>query len=310
MVFTGLLVVLLGTGSYAADKYLGIFDFFHRAKTELPKEAADMISTNLQQETAGNDQVEFKIKEALCDSDMIYAVVEVAAKEKGKYLLLSQMITPKDPISNLGLEGEQTVQEYADSKGLALLYVSTGFDMKYLDMSVYTDDKIYVSDDIMDFMIYGSKGNTAERLEIPVTVCAYGPNGSDMWREKMTFTVQDVSSSQTNCYLPEEGTGEIPNAFMTIHEVLLKKTELDAYIEIIYAKSKENVEDCVFNVKDKDGTEWDNFVFSSGVLVNDDGTYSQKFYYGKQTISDEIMIEPYDLELDYRYEGIVVEKQQ
>ncbi|MCM1180075.1 MAG: hypothetical protein NC347_07455 [Clostridium sp.] len=51
---------------------------------------------------------------------------------------------------------------------------------------------------------------------------------------------------------------------------------------------------------------WDNFIFSSGVLENEDGTRSQKFYYGKQDISDEIMIEPYDLELDYRYEGIVV----
>ncbi len=305
----GLSLVLIGTGAYAADKYLGIFDFFHRAKVELPEESAKMVETELQQETVGNDRVTFQVKEAVCDSDMIYVVIEAAAKEKGKYLLLPQMVTPKDPIVNLGLEGDQTVEEYADLNGLTLLHVSTGLDMEYLDMYAYAEDRAYVSDDVMDFMIYGSKGNMAEQLEISATVCAYEPDASDIWREKMTFTIQDISSNQMNSYVPEEGFGEIPDAFMTINEVLLKKTELGAYIEIIYTKSREDVEDCVFHVKNKDKTEWDNFIFSSGVLKNEDGTYSQKFYYGKQNISDEIMIEPYDVESGYRYEGIMVEKQ-
>lgn len=308
VVLAGISVVLLGTGVYAANHYSGIFDFLKKEGKALPEEAADMVRTDLQQESVGNAQVTFTVKEAVCDREMLYVVIEAAAKERGKYLFLPQMVTPDDPLENIGLAGEQTVQEYADSKGLTLLYVSAGLDMDMLDMYTGSEDHVWVSDDVMDIMVFGSKGNTAEQLEVSAAVCAYESGASDMWRENMRFTVQDLSSEQITRYVPEDGMGGIPNAFLTIREVQVKKTELGAYIEIIYTKSREDVEDCVFHVLDTNHSEWDNFIFSSGVLENEDGTRSQKFYYGKQDISDEIMIEPYDLELDYRYEGIVVER--
>lgn len=56
------------------------------------------------------------MKEALCDKNSVQVVVEVTAKERGKYLLAGQDALNEDPVRNLGIESDKTIEEYAAEK--------------------------------------------------------------------------------------------------------------------------------------------------------------------------------------------------
>ncbi|MCB5531957.1 hypothetical protein, partial [Thomasclavelia ramosa] len=80
---------------------------------KMPEEAKGLIEKDPVQQEDGDSILTYTVKEALCDKNSVQVVVEVTAKERGKYLLAGQDTMNEDPVRNLGIESDKTIGEYA-----------------------------------------------------------------------------------------------------------------------------------------------------------------------------------------------------
>ena len=110
-------VMAFGATVFAAEKYIGISGFFQEAGNKMPEEAEGLIEKDPVQQEEGDSILTYTVKEALCDKNSVQVVVEVTAKERGKYLLAGQDAMNEDPVRNLGIESDKTIGEYAAKKG-------------------------------------------------------------------------------------------------------------------------------------------------------------------------------------------------
>ena len=93
------------------------FRFFRKLEIRCRKKQGLIEKDPVQQED-GDSILTYTVKEALCDKNSVQVVVEVTAKERGKYLLAGQDTMNEDPVRNLGIESDKTIGEYAAEKGL------------------------------------------------------------------------------------------------------------------------------------------------------------------------------------------------
>ena len=128
LILTVAAVMAFGATVFAAEKYMGISSFFQEVGNKMPKEAQAMIEKDPVQQEDGDSILTYTVKEALCDKNSVQVVVEVAAKERGKYLLAGQDTMNEDPVRNLGIESDKTIGEYAAEKGLIIVKVGASFD--------------------------------------------------------------------------------------------------------------------------------------------------------------------------------------
>lgn len=105
---------------------LGICDLLpNSAKNlELPETAANLVEQH--NETVAADGWSARVTESICDEYNILVTVTVTANEK--YILAFDG-TPEDPVSIIGLDGNQTLAEYAAAQGKTILFVGAALDL-------------------------------------------------------------------------------------------------------------------------------------------------------------------------------------
>ena len=160
-------VMAFGATVFAAEKYMGISSFFSNGGARLSKEAQALIENEPVQQEDGDSILTFTVKEALCDKNSVQIVVEAAAKERGKYFLVGEDSSYDDPVSNLGIDSDQTIEEYAGEKGLTVVRVNAHFEFgEELGISSASGDFCSREDDVL--MIYSSavKGNQSSNLTV------------------------------------------------------------------------------------------------------------------------------------------------
>ena len=152
LILTFAAVMAFGATVFAAEKYIGIFGFFQEVGNKLPEEAKGMIEKDPVQQEEGDSILTYTVKEALCDKNSVQMVVEVTAKERGKYLLAGQDTMNEDPVRNLGIESDKTIGEYAAEKGLIIVKTGVSFDFNS-DLGIETVVGNYrnLEDDVVDF---------------------------------------------------------------------------------------------------------------------------------------------------------------
>ena len=301
-------VTLLGTGVYAAEKYFGILDFFGGIENEsakIPVEAEDLIVPVTQEEqkvekTAEGMPVDFAVKEAMCDSDSIYVVLEAKAKETGKYFLVPEDAMEEDPVRDCGIDSDMSIGEYASSKNLEIKHVNAGI--------VNTDElgigasAIYfqsVSDDVMDLMIESGKTEKEKTLDV---LCAgifwdeTMESMEDIMRTEISFTLADISNSTATAYAPS-GSAEVPGTGAVIERAEVTQTELGTYLEIFYRDDSEDwsAMPCFRLAEDKAGADL-RIRMGSGTEMLQDGTYLWKLSLEKMELGDSIELEAYNEE--------------
>ena len=112
-------VTLLGTGAYAAGKHFGILDFLRGNGNESampPVEAEELIVPVAEEEQEKTEITEgmaadYTVKEAMCDSESIYVVLEAKAKERGRYLFVPEDAIAEDPVRDFGIDSDMSVSE-------------------------------------------------------------------------------------------------------------------------------------------------------------------------------------------------------
>ncbi|MCM1258460.1 MAG: hypothetical protein NC307_11480 [Roseburia sp.] len=232
-------LVLVGTTTYAATTYFGLWDFMEWRGGSMPKEAKELVVKDVPQSeepVTEKGVASYQVKEAMCDSESIYIVIEASATEPGKYLFVPEdAITGEDPMSDWGVDSAMTAAEYADSKGLTPVHIGGGIsNTKELGIGSCALDFRSVSDDVMDIMISGAKTQDGKTLDVICQGTAWedGVDIDGVMRTEITFTLNDTSSSEKLCYVPEIGVIPGTDARVELAEVI--QTEVGTYIEITY----------------------------------------------------------------------------
>ena len=128
------LVFSLTVTAYAMNMF-GIREMFRTQFRELPQTADPYIQHHTEA-TAAQEEWSARVTESLCDTGKILTTVSVSCNEK--YILVSHDWTADDYVSVIGLEGTQTLREYAQEQGRTLLFVSASL-MQNEHLGVFTE---------------------------------------------------------------------------------------------------------------------------------------------------------------------------
>lgn len=256
-------VVALPTGIYAATHYWGINDFMSRYGHSLSQDANELIETNIPQvqkeDAETNMPVEFAVKESLCDRGSVNLVIEVKAKERGKYLLAFDDSIVTDPVSNLGIKSDKTIGEYAEEKGLEILYVGTGFDWESpFSPGKYSMDSKSVEDDVLNIGFTADRSDDQKDLHVIMLNTVQNAVGKKPVTSTTSFELKDKSSSEVASYEAEKPM-KVKGTSAVVTKVTMEKTEVSNYIKIYYTNPNEEKEDgLTFRMREKkDSDEWE-----------------------------------------------------
>lgn len=298
------LAVAVPLGVYAATRHRGLSDFFEHALT---KEADQLVERDVVQTTDKQDSegmpVDFKVREALCDSGSVNIVLEakVKEKEKGRYLLVREGMLQSESVSNLGIKGNQKIGEYAKSKGLKLLYIGHEFaENSEFAPSCYTSDAFIEGEDTLVLYLSAEKKSGDKDLNVAVKCSVWGAlGGNGSFCSTLNFKLQDKSSSSKVSYTSGEKM-VLKDVKAVVTGVTMEKSAQNTYVTIYYrykGKTREEIEDdnLSFDIKDTIGEErgdrWDEAFFggTSGIDVGD-GTYCCKLTYTSMELPEKCVL--------------------
>lgn len=298
------LAVAVPAGVYAATRHWGLSDFFEHA---LPKEADKLVERDVVQTTDKQDSekipVDFKVREALCDSGSVNIVLEakVKEKEKGKYLLVCEGMSQSESVSTLGIKGNQKIGEYAKSKGLKLLYIGHEFaDSSEFAPSCYTSGGLIEGEDTLVLYLSTEKKSGDKDLNVAVK-CSVSETlgGKSSFCSTLDFKLQDKSSSSKVSYTSGEKM-VLKDVKAVVTGVTMEKSALNTYVTIYYrykGKTRKEIEDdgLFFHIKDSIGEErgnrWDQALFDgTGGIDLGDGTYCCKLAYTSMELPEKCVL--------------------
>lgn len=303
------LAVAVPLGVYAATQHRGLSDFFEHALT---KEADQLVERDVVVQTTDQPDreempVDFKVREALCDSGSVNIVLEakVKEKEKGRYLLVQEGMLPSESVSNLGIKGNQKIGEYAKSKGLKLLYIGHGFaDSSEFAPSCYTSDALLEGEDTLVLYLSTTEKKSGDKdLNVAVKCSVSGASGGKgSFYSTLNFKLQDKSSSSKVSYTSGEKI-VLKDVKAVVTRVTMEKSAQNTYVTIYYrykGKSREEIEDdnLSFDIKDNIGEErgncrgrWDEAFFGgTGGIDVGDGTYCCKLTYTSMEFPEKCVL--------------------
>ncbi len=286
----------VGTTAYAAGHYFGIFDFLKGSSRELPIEAEKLVIENIVQEKEDITEesvADYTVKEATCDRESIYIVIEASAKKSGKYLFVPEDAMGEEAISNWGMDSDMSASEYAASKGLAMVRIGGGIvnteELGVSSSSIYFRS---VSDDVMDIMIESGKGEKGKTMEV---VCAGtavmegAANMEDVMRSEIRFMLTDISESKVVDYVPAD-SGEIAGTDIKLTKVSAIQTTIGTYLEI-YGEGTDNAPGLEFRIAGENRGKENG---AEGMRQMESGEYVWKIRLEKIELGDTFTLEAYD----------------
>lgn len=299
-------VTLLGTGVYAAERYFGILDFLRGNGNENavpPIEAEELIVSAPEQEKEEITEgmlADYTVKEAMCDSDSIYVVLEARAKEAGRYFFIPEDATAEDSVFGWGMDSDLSAGEYAASKNLEIVHVNAGIqNTDDLGIAVSTIYFQSVSDDVMDIMIECGKTAEEKTLDVVCTGIVWDDSMEsmdDILRTEIRFALTDISDAVSAAYVPL-GSAEIPGSSAVIERAKVTQTKLGTYLEILYKNESEDWESMpCFRLAGADAGEEHHIRMASGSELLGNGESLWKLSLTKTDLGDRIKLEAYNAE--------------
>lgn len=275
------LVFSLAITAYALN-FFGIRELFRTQTRELPQTADPYIQHHTEA-TAAQEEWSAKVTESLCDSGKILTTVSVSCSEK--YILVSHDWTADDYVSAIGLEGTQTLREYAQEQGRTLLFVSASL-MQNEHLGVFTETQNGVNVSPTEINLLVESGRTGE--EAGDAICkVYAWDGVGETKVlDIPFTLEAAPADNERIFIPLE-PDTIPG--MTVGEATVKETPLGLSVRWLVSVTAEDVWDLVMKV------EIEGVTYREGGFVQgDDGNYYFQFAMGEGIVDDTMTVHFYD----------------
>lgn len=159
-------ILILGVSVFAAEKYLGITDFWKLRGQELPENVQSDINKEVTYKETGDSMINFSVKEVLVQGNSIHVSARAEALEPGKYLLIPQDAMEEDSVYYLGKEGDMTIGQYLEKHNLEPVRI--GFGVKHGgENTIFTNsmDFVLTEDDCME--IYVSAEENPQKVNFP-----------------------------------------------------------------------------------------------------------------------------------------------
>lgn len=288
-------VTAAGSGVYAAARHWGILDFADRTVMDVPQEAVPQIQTEIKTEQEKNDTIfQCSVKEALCDSQTITVVYEVAAKEAGKYLFVPEDALPEDLMRNWSAISDLTAQEYATEKGLTIVNIGGGIrNTDELGIAAQSVDFLSVSDDVMDICVTCGKAEEGTNMDVTMLATARVSGSEQVMKLQSNFVLQDMSTTTMTTYLCKEQVSG--GQFFEIEKAEVIQTELGTYVDVYYRNEKgdDPADGLSFRIVDQAGKAYES-TGGSGVICVDNGLYRQRCMLNKCEIGENLYVEAFD----------------
>lgn len=307
--------MLMGASAYAGERYFGISEFLSKYGENAKKlsgQAETMVETQINRVQQGYSIVDYEVKEAMCDAGSIYAVVEVTAKERGKYLLVDTIAMMEDPVRNIGIESDMTIGEYAASKDLTVVYVGVNFDFSSdMGVSSASVDFQSVEDDVMKVFVSAVKSNDDKNMTVSCVGTIRLPDArtvEDIMRTEFCFQLQDKSIAQSYSFVPVQGSGqEAADGRILLNSVEIQVTDLQTYVYINYTPKKD-IEGIEFAITDEDGMVWESgFGYDQHPDPEDPKQSVVTLTYAKREIPEKLYLAVSDCLTELAYEPISLE---
>ena len=228
LILAACLVFSLAATAYAANLF-GVRELFRTYYRELPETAEAFI----QQETAAAEAEEgwsCAITESLSDNSTVMATVTIRGGDK--YIVAPTDANPDGSARVIGIAGEQTLSEYAASRGKKLLLVGASI-LKVGDEEIGGGSQRMenISESEMVILTQCTKTVSASNLEGVCLVYAYEEGSNETQRVELPFVLSEApATSEEMVYHPLT-----PNAIpgLTFGDMTITETPLGYNIRML-----------------------------------------------------------------------------
>ena len=232
-------LVLTTIAAGAAAIHYNVFDFLNPIQAQPLPEATQLVQTPQATAQAAQSPVSFSVREALYDG--VHANVLVAATPlDDSVLLLPADANPDHSVADLGLEGTQTIAQYAAEHGKTRLYSLSVIDQGALNGAEgFTTSLDFRTEPDGTLVICISGDHSAVQPGVPIElICTAIPvdiqtgerDADAVERTPLTFTLDSTAAD------PQQHTFATPTVYehagVTIQSVELKSTALGLYYTI------------------------------------------------------------------------------
>lgn len=314
------LVVLtaVGTGVYAAGTYKGVFDFLaDMGMTEMAG-LEKTVDTGVDGVSFSNSYVDYTVREALCDENVIYMVVEAVPEASDQYLLVPQDCMEEDSVTYLGLETvtDGTIGEYAKLLDKELLYSSVGLFQKGELVSVTETSKM-TEDGTVYYCITGVNSTGRDELELTCVGTAYTKEMAAARRAEAKCRVTNYSSSIKSRYMLQDGRLETETGII-LDGIDITETGLGLYARFSYGAEGDAAEKLLqsgrWELTDASGNELAPMPYYAGsgleLFELEGGTgRTMTAAYQKTGMEQGMFAVFYDSETDTKYGPYEIKKQ-
>ncbi len=321
LLFAAILTLVIGTTAYASISHWGLNDFFAKSGKELTEQASTLNDKDVVQVNTENALVNFKVREAICDNESIYVVLEAKSINSEKFLLLPLDTSYKDPVINMGIEAKdgETIVEYSREANREMLSVNPSLsdNGEYI---TYSADYTTEEDGTVVFILKGTNTNKAENIMLTCNTVVYSidlnGNYGESVRDSFDFQLINKSTEVINMYQMSDPTA-VEGTGVIVDKVEISQTELGLYTELTFHLAPEASNDMIeiakdslwFEYLDDNGIFWENGLSGIGSIEEiSEGVYVQKNNFSLQDLPDTITVSAFDYRSKTRFGEVTLSK--
>lgn len=278
------LLLSLAVTAYATNLF-GIRELFNNPNRELPEAAEPYI----QQEsaTAQGEGWTCEITESLSDSANVMATVKIDGGDE--YIVVpTDAIPDEDTLSNIGLSGDETLQDYAAAQGKKLLLVGARI-IKVGDEEIGNASQLMqnLSDSEMVILTKAGKANATENAKAVCLVYALEAGSDEVQRVELPFTLNEAPATAGEMTYHPVNADAVPG--VTVGDMTVTETALGINIKMLEIETDEKAYQNIMKL------EVEGLSYSEGgAVLGDDGNWYFEANMCQGTLSDTLIVRYYD----------------
>ena len=278
LILAACLIFALALSAYALN-FLGIREMLNKTGKELPPAADPYVQQHT--ETAAMEDWGARVIESLCDDSKIMVTVAVSGGDK--YIIAPTDADPDTLAINIGIEGDQTLGEYAKAQGKQLLFVGATLQDHAASGGHGSQHFEHTSDSEMTILVQADVWGTQE----DAICCVYAVD--EQW-EKMTLDIplqlSKAPAAGSSLYIPDHADA-VPG--MILGSATVTETPLGYTIRYMETVTDQEAR---YNIKK---VEFDGLTYGEGgTVLEDDGNWYLTVSGCSGTVGDALIARFYD----------------
>lgn len=269
-------------GTAYAENFLGIREMWQRADRQLPEAAAGLIEQ--QGESGAAEGWSARVTESLCDASTVMVTVTVSGGER--YIVAPTDAEPDDPVSAIGLDGNETLGDYAAKQGKTLLLAGANLPFEQLGSAGQSQTFRSISASEMAILIQAEKTLSEPLIDTSCTVYAAEAGSKEARRVEIPLTLTQADAEEIK-FSPVD-PGAVPG--LSIGEATVTETPLGINIRFPVLAADNTVLDNIMKMDCDEITNQEG----GGFVLGEDDIYYVQWSMGQGSLADTLHVHFYD----------------